>query len=341
LFEIHAQEEVKLEMMPVPIRPGVARAFAQAVLSRDVTHCKPFELSQPFQVVKQKQGLEGMGFTLLETLKLNGCRLGDVGVAAISLMLADESEVRIKAIELHDNDIGLDGCIALGDALAFNYYLESLSLRDNRTLGSRPAQALIRPLTVKAKKMKGLTNLSFANCNVGALACDNLSKLLAIPATLTNLDLSGNNIGAEGVNRLCNGLALSKTLTSLNIRECGIGFLATVHPAIEFGQPDDDQEISHRLRTPLGQVPPDKKVKDTLSTLCDVLLTNKTIVHLDMENNGIREDPMKRMLPAVESGHLQTLKVDVTLPEALYAQMYKVAPPPKAGKKGKKGKKKK
>jgi hypothetical protein len=112
-----------------------------------------------------------------------------------------------------------------------------------------------------------------------------------------------------------------------------------VHIAKELGQPDDDEAISHRQRTPLGQVPPDKKVKDTLSTFCDVLLMNKLIVQIDMENNGIREDPMKRMLPAVESGHLQTLKVDVTLPEAMYAQMYKVAPPPKAGKKGKKKKK--
>jgi hypothetical protein len=40
---------------------------------------------------------------------VNRCQLGDPGVAAIAELLKDETTVHLNTLELHDNDIGLDG----------------------------------------------------------------------------------------------------------------------------------------------------------------------------------------------------------------------------------------
>lgn len=70
----------------------------------------------------------------------------------------------------------------------------------------------------------------------------------------------------------------------------------------------------------------------------EALINNKTIVNVDMANNGVREGAMGILAPVFASGHIQGFKVDVTLPMPMFEEMWKV-PKPVKEKKGKKKKK--
>jgi len=231
----------------------------------------------------------------------------------------------------HDNDVGLDGCLALGDALTYNFSLSSLSMNSNRTLGTFPAQALIRAAVVKTKKWRGFTNLSLSDCNIGPIACANLAKLLALPRSpLEVLDISGNNIGAEGLTKMCEGLKAAPALTTLNIRECGLGFLASVHPTRESALPGAPEMTRDESA--------DRAIKDCMIAFKNALQDNKKLVNVNMANNGVREQAIGILQPVLASGHIQSFNVDVTLPLPMFEEMFKV-PKPVKEKKGKKKKK--
>merc|ERR1712086_64710 len=130
---------------------------------------------------------------------------------------------------------------------------------------------------VKTKKWRGLTHFSMCDCKIESPACANMAKLLALPRSpLEVLDISGNNIGAEGLKVLCEGLKAAPALSTLNIRECGIGFLASVHPTREA-----KEEMGERDENAT------EGVKECMNKFRDALIENKTIVNVDMQNNGV------------------------------------------------------
>ena len=256
-------------------------------------------------------GMKGGPYKLLESLRFWRSNIGCDGTAAVAEILRlGGAEVKISFLELLDNNIGPRGCLALGTALSKgnNLSLLTLSLDYNMTVGSQGCINLCRGLRTN----KTLRRLSLQYCFIEADAADSLADLAAnTNSAIETLTLSGNRLGGVGLSKLCQGLMVNRCCTSLLLA---------------------DNMIDQTLEDQVG-----------LEALRDLIQNqDSALTAIDLMYNRIGQAGGEILLPALgpENEKLKQFLVDVTIPGAIFDQIFRAGGKAAKGKKGKKGKKK-
>jgi len=178
-------------------------------------------------------GMKGGPYKLLTSLRLWKANIGDEGAQAVAEVLRlGGADVAIGYLELLQNNIGLRGAMALGQALAQGRNLSLLTLRldYNPPMGADGVANLCRGLRTNMT----LKQLHLNFCELPAAAGEPLGDLLAnAKSGLEILTLSGNRLGGAGVALLCKGLASNTKLTELKLADNGIDELDEDVAALE------------------------------------------------------------------------------------------------------------
>jgi len=149
------------------------------------------------------------GITVVE-LDISGCHLGLEGSKTIAWTLLASSSSLTK-LNVADNQLGLHGGEAVGDALRFNTSLASLNVSSNR-LGAMGVKAIGEALSLNTS----LTSLDLSFNFIDDAGVQVLAKSLVINSSLEELKLHSNGIGPEGCNAVAEALMVNKSLTCLD-----------------------------------------------------------------------------------------------------------------------------
>ncbi|XDV23338.1 hypothetical protein PO909_027944, partial [Leuciscus waleckii] len=136
---------------------------------------------------------------LLRELNLSGCELGDTRVNQIAALLQDK-HCKLNIIQLNNNIISEEGCVALTSALNSNpSNLIELDLSGNKLVksGMKKICRLLENIQCRLEKLK-LSDCSITEKGYKALA----SALRSNRSHLIELDLTGNDPGQSGVKEL-------------------------------------------------------------------------------------------------------------------------------------------
>jgi hypothetical protein len=223
--------EINVEGFPA-LGAGGVRALASALIKQDAKDGRvvPFGLQPDGAILPNSFQPDGDAYGPLLALKLNCCQLGDTGAAVVAAMLRPGAKLPLlETLELKQNEIALDGCIALGDALTTNTGLKTVRLDQNFAINCRCAKVLCLALAVK----RNLLELSLVDCSVSREGCRGVARLLSTEGVeLQILRLSGNSLTADGLRILCSGLSEARSLTTVALSATGIGFVASVRSTV-------------------------------------------------------------------------------------------------------------
>ena len=275
------------------------------------------------------------GITALTTLVLDGCRIGDHGVAEIARLLHPDGGIPLASLHLAQNDIEGPGLLALSEVIPINATLRALRLDLNDRIESGGWVILCHALAVKHLSAAGLQTLSLVGCGLRPTVCPHLASLLTKRGPgLRHLDVSWNELGPAGVKSISTALRAGasatlracSTLASLGFESVGLGFLSR---ALEL----PDARATH----------------EAVSELCAALASLPALTSVTIGGNGLSEADAAQLVGMLEDRSaaqradsriqpLGGLSVDLTLPGELFAKLCRV---PGAGGAGKKGKTKK
>ena len=178
----------RLDLSGVAIPGGHVHALVCAILARGP------ELKPP-------------GITALTTLVLDGCRIGDHGVAEVARLLHPDSGIPLATLHLAQNEIEGPGCLALSEVIASNLTLRALHLDLNDRIESGAWVILCHALAAKHLSAAGLQTLSLVGCGLRSTVCPHLASLLTKRGPgLRHLDLSWNELGPAGVKSISTAL---------------------------------------------------------------------------------------------------------------------------------------
>ena len=184
-----------------------------------------------------------LGRLRLSTLRLNGCALGDGGVAAVLSVAAGVEALEVSAngvgagealagvplsgtlqrVDLSSNQLGARGVERLA-ASAWARRLRELAL-DTNEIGDAPAVLQL------LERLPALERLSLQDNGIGPAGAGGLAGSL-LPARITRLDLSWNALGDAGVSALLSGRAwASLQQLGLSRNDIGLAGCATVRSA--------------------------------------------------------------------------------------------------------------
>lgn len=264
-------------------------------------------------------------FTATKDLRILRSRVKDGGAVALSTLLfatarrksvntateggiANQPEWQIQYLELTDNEIGKDGCMAIGRSLSvgMNKTLNTLVLDFNMTLQSDGVTALCRGLSTNST----LKKLSLRHCGIDEKGGSPIAKMLMFKRiALISLDLTGNRLGAEGLRDICSGLMNNSSLKTLRLADNSIG------------HSEDDIK--------------------SLELLAEVISSNTSLIAVDLLHNKIGSEGGSVLLPSVKgNSQITEFKVDADLmDDELYNALFKMSVS-KTDKKKKVGKKK-
>ena len=313
----------RLDLSGVAIPGGHVHALVCAILARGP------ELKPP-------------GITALTTLVLDGCRIGDHGVAEVARLLHPDSGIPLATLHLAQNEIEGPGCLALSEVIASNLTLRALHLDLNDRIESGAWVILCHALAAKHLSAAGLQTLSLVGCGLRSTVCPHLASLLTKRGPgLRHLDLSWNELGPAGVKSISTALRAGasaglagpgatlcacSTLASLGFESVGLGFLSR---ALEL----PDARATH----------------EAVSELCAALASLPALTSVTIGGNGLSEADAAQLVGMLEDrsaaqradSRIQTLgglSVDLTLPGELFAKLCRVPSGSKKGKTKKKGK---
>ncbi len=149
----------------------------------------------------------------LKHLSMNQCEIGDEGLAEIATTFRLQSQLKI--LDLYDNNIGRDGCIALGNMLSrwpHSNKFETLRIGGN-AIDDEGLQALVSGM-MNCRSLKQL-DLGW-NQLITVAGMRSLSPLLQSENhSLETLYLYGSNFGDDGAVALAEGLRGNKSLNQL------------------------------------------------------------------------------------------------------------------------------
>ncbi|XP_066467276.1 ribonuclease inhibitor-like [Tiliqua scincoides] len=182
----------------------------------------------------------------LQKLRLSGCRLSEAcgedltSVLSINKTLTDlelesnnlgdfwlrllceglkHPNCRLQRLGLKHCSITVASCWHFSSVLSTNQNLRELQLGSNYLSDAG--------LTFLCKGLKhpncSLRSIGFANCNLTAACCEDLSSVLCSKESLEELDLSGNGLGKRGMKLLCGALEHPNChLRKLRLSQCGL-----------------------------------------------------------------------------------------------------------------------
>ena len=157
--------------------------------------------------------LDRMNHHSLKGLTMENTEIGDEGLAEIATAL--RLHPQLEKLQLYDNDLGRDGCIALGNSLSswpHSNKLETLHIGSN-AIDDEGLQALVSDM-MNCRSLKAL-DLMY-NQSITADGLRSLSPLLQSENnSLETLYLYGINFGDDGAVALAEGLRGNKSLNQL------------------------------------------------------------------------------------------------------------------------------
>lgn len=153
---------------------------------------------------------EALAVSLLQSLGLSSCLIGNTGLRALALALPCTS--RLRRLDVSGNGIDEAGVDFIAFALKQQpgLDLQEINLSGN-PIGDRGVAALASSLPYSRCAILDLTR-----CNLGDEAAKYLAKVLP-HATVTRLTLTSNSIGQDGVAHLM------ETVASSDLRELYLG----------------------------------------------------------------------------------------------------------------------
>ena len=237
------------------------------------------------------------GNTVLTSIELNDCKLGDSGTIALAKGLAKNTT--LLELFLGNNGISAAGAIAIADMLASNCTLQRLGLRDNEDVEDDGAVAIANALCSRQKGSagqssggggggggggdsggdgdgsvcaSGIVALDLAKCG---LTADSLAVLLQV-AALEELVLFGNDlfIGFSDVMEDLDVFKAAAGMVDLDLAACSI--------------PDDDAlGLMERLMSH-DELPVLKLLGLGGNTVTDKDAWESTTLRLQMQRGGLR-----------------------------------------------------
>lgn len=164
-------------------------------------------------LANRKGGVEVLSATtVLETLDLRGCGLGDAEAAALAAGISQN--VGIKTVLLQHNAIKGQGAVVLAQALSNPHStVESIDLERN-PIGDGGAAAF----GVALKENKSLKSIKLACCGIGDEGAAGFAAGLACNNHVRAAWLDGNVIGSKGAAALADALTGNSAMIALNVR---------------------------------------------------------------------------------------------------------------------------
>lgn len=149
--------------------------------------------------------------TTLTRFLARGTEIGNEGAVLIADAFSTGTS-SLTIVDLGDDGIGLEGALAIGEALKCNRMLKILSLRGN-ALGADGARCIGEGLSANVT----LEVLDIGRNGIGEEGCVGLGMGLKHNQTLKQLNLWDNLIGIEGARAIGISICSSTSLTSLDI----------------------------------------------------------------------------------------------------------------------------
>jgi hypothetical protein len=210
----------------------------------------------------------------LKDLSMDQCGIGDEGLAEIATTLTSQSQ--LTNLRLYDNNIGREGCIALGNTLSRwpnSNNLETLHI-DYNVINDEGLQALVSGL-MHCRSLKEL-DLGW-NRSITADGLRSLLPLLQSEAhSLERLDLCRIDFGDDGAIALAEGLRGNSSLKELRLspNEAGItaaGWSAFSRLLCDTSTVNSTYQSNHTL-TKIGDI----RNEGTPQYILDYLALNKS-----------------------------------------------------------------
>nr|XP_055156828.1 ribonuclease inhibitor isoform X2 [Nyctereutes procyonoides] len=223
----------------------------------------------------------------LETLKLENCGLTPASCEDLRAVVASKTSLReldlgdnklgdqgiavlcpsllhpscqIRVLWLWECDVTATGCRDLCHVVSAKESLEELSLACN-ALGDEGARLLCESLLEPGSRLQSLWVKS---CNFTAACCHHFGTMLTQNKCLVELQLSNNKLGDSGVRELCQMLGQSGTaLQVLCLGDCDVA-------------------------------------NDGCASLASLLLANRSLRELDLSNNRMNDQGIRRLMESVE-----------------------------------------
>eukprot|EP00984_Skeletonema_dohrnii_P021657 scaffold10861_cov92-Skeletonema_dohrnii-CCMP3373.AAC.2 len=147
----------------------------------------------------------------LKSLRFEGCNLGEDGFVEIATALRNQPQ--LEELHLERNNIGLTGCIALGETLRGwgTSNLKTLDL-DNNQIGDQELQALAAGMTNSTLEELHLSGNLITGAGLRSLS----DYFQSESCCLTTLNVYRINFGDDGAVALADALMGNKSLTSLH-----------------------------------------------------------------------------------------------------------------------------
>ena len=170
-------------------------------------------------------------------LELSNCSLGDAGARSIAGLLRKgyggegaAYQPQLTTLDLSDNAIGIEGARALASALALNEHrLEDVSLSGNDDIGDDGAVALGAALAAQSRDGQfALNGVALTSCGIGARGAAAIALALLENSRLETIDLAENPLGDRGARALALALRSSvaagggSRLQVLDLTSCGV-----------------------------------------------------------------------------------------------------------------------
>lgn len=211
----------------------------------------------------------------LTALQLRRNFLGDVAGLSLAQALSND-QCELLNLDVRDNRIAEEGCVALAQSLESNRSLESLDLQNNLA-GACTGEALGVALTCNNK----LRFLNLWGCQLGDRGGVAIGKGLARNGVLQTLILNECNLDEEAGIEIGNGLRANVTLRELHLRCNLLGEEAGLSIGRALSE-NSTLTVLSLFRNALG---------DRSGVMLGNALSSETaLVHLDLSFNQLGED---------------------------------------------------
>ncbi|CAH0474090.1 unnamed protein product [Peronospora belbahrii] len=272
----------------------------------------------------------------LQHLCLGSDKLGDEAVKVLCTGLARNPHSGLQNWDLEFKSLGVDGASAIGELLAINNVLTTLTLSRNQ-IGDEGMKKLTKGLSDNVETK--MTELNVTDVGISGTGLDHLAALIASDkCSLTTLQLSFNSL-TGATSAFFDALAKNKSVKKLQLKECKLmekhvaAFACALKQNSTLREIDlSDNELTTIACASLAEGLRDNTTLEILRLsnnrcqddgavlLAEVLATdNMTLRYLDMSNNGLTSSSMTLLLKAksITQLHLFNNKLGDGLSEVL------------------------
>jgi serine/threonine protein kinase/Ran GTPase-activating protein (RanGAP) involved in mRNA processing and transport len=230
---------------------------------------------------------------IAQALRDPNCKVLELGLGynnfgvegSMAIAEALTTNATLQTLWLNHNTIGVEGATAIAKALTTNGTLHRLELNHN-TIGVEGARAMAKALTTNAT----LHWLELSNNTIGNEGAGAIAKALTTNATLQKLYLGNNSIGVEAATAIAEALTTNATLKTLYLNFNTIG----VEGATAIAKALTTNATLHRLELD------DNKIGDEgARAIAEALTTNTTLQQLELDDNKIGDEGAMAMAEAL------------------------------------------